>query len=198
MAFGDFFWNYGRYIELLAYILAIISVFLPFLQGTLDNWHSVQIRGTLYRDTISISYIRYKPGICIFIFTIISIILVLLALFARGLNRKLRNKFVGKTNIIDAIIELLPLHFTLNSLILSFISASDVDGIRPAGNVSIGAGYYLLLIALIIAAIVRIIYLFMKYSGSSSEPLKSRFMKYGGSEPEKSEIVIEDSYAMEV
>jgi len=185
MAFKDIFWNYGRYVELLAYVLAFISVFLPFLHGTLDNWHEVKMLGNVYRDAISVSYIHYKPGVCVFIFTIISALLVLLALFAGGFIRKLQNRSNG--NIIDAIVELLPLHFTLNSIVLSFISVSDIDGIRPAGNISIGAGYYLLLLALLVAAVIRIVYLFMKYGGSNCS-----------SEPNESKIVVEDSYAIEV
>jgi len=172
--------KYGAYIELAAYILAFVSIFLPFkniqknksilnlfkrkdIFDLMDDVSDVGDELLKFNDSGNASYIKYSSGICVLIFTIISAGVVALNTFARNIVENLKNNNKEKAKIIDIIVELIPLVFTFISFILTLISTGNgTFGLyirSEKGKVTLKVGFYLLLIAIIVALAVRIIYI---------------------------------------
>jgi len=174
--------KYGAYIELAAYVLAFVSVFLPFkniqknknlidldlfrrsasLMDMMDEVSEVTDELLKFNDSGNASYIKYSSGICVLIFTIISALVVAINTFVRNIVENIKNNNKSKAKIIDLVVELIPLLFTFISFLLVLISSSSgTFGLyikSQKGKVTLKVGFYLLLVAVIVALAVRILY----------------------------------------
>jgi len=168
--------KYSVYVELVAYFLAFISVFLPFkkVEKKISNFNFYKRTDVigLYReantqkfDPVSekASYIKFGSGVCVLIFTILSAAVVAFNTFARNVVENIKNKNKKNAKIIDIIIEVIPLGFTYISLLLTLISTGDGDLGKFANangsSIKLAIGFVFLFLAIIIAIVIRTAYL---------------------------------------
>jgi len=174
---------YG-YVELLAYVLACISLFIPFISvdtiqsknideydileadisllfellienGFIDFTRGIKtsaMKNALY-PTLTRTYIKFKSGVAVLIFIIISTIFVATSKFAKKFVESLKKG--GNAKTVDTIIESIPFLLTLTSLILTIVSGTSVS----CRIIDLAIGFILLIIALSIALLNRLIYI---------------------------------------
>ncbi|OUM58999.1 hypothetical protein PIROE2DRAFT_64051 [Piromyces sp. E2] len=144
---AGFIKQYGGYIEIGAYILAAISVCLPFLSAQ------------TFMGTYSASYIHDSKGVCILIFSILSAVIVGINTFGKTAVENFKNDNKSNAKIIQIFIEVIPLVFTFISLILFLVTAMDLSNIPEMYRdiISYAVGFYFLLVALVLAIVLRIL-----------------------------------------
>jgi len=153
--------KFGGFIELGAYLLAFISVFLPFFTVKQDIGKDMEELLSRYSKNVetskSFSYIKtYTSAGWLLAFVIISALIVAVNTFARKVVENFENDNKSNAKIIDVIIEAVPLLLIFVSLILLIISAADVSSgdevislMYKNVKVMYGIGFYLLLLAII-------------------------------------------------
>jgi len=168
--------KYGTYIELVAYLLALISIFLPFKSVSVvkeksfgkrnditvnENYIKLDQELSKYDKAGKASFINFTYGVFVLIFILISAVIVALNTFAYNCIEKLKEKINFK--FLGIIIELVPLTLTIFSFILTLIGTINNDIISELniGKIKLAIGFFLLSIALIIAITIRIIYIFL-------------------------------------
>jgi len=165
--------KFAGIIELLAYLLVIISVFLPYVSVDLGNnrYFGSLSESANYINTYATS------GVCVLIFCIISTIFVAVNTFTRNVIENLKNDNKNSAKTIDVMAELIPFIFTFISFILIIVNANEASTDVEKANlflniVNLGIGFYLLLIGIIVALAVRILYIIFGkgYIKFSNEP----------------------------
>jgi len=173
--------KYGAYIELAAYFISFIALLIPFknigkekeksldlfkrkdADGEWNNMMEVINEGRKYNDSGNASYIKFTSGVFVLIFTLLSAAVVALNTFAKSVVENLKNNNKDKAKIIDITVEVIPLALTLLSFLLTLISTGDGkfgDYIKEeGGKITLQFGFYLLLLAILVALAVRIAYL---------------------------------------
>lgn len=125
----------------------------------------------------------YKSAKLLLVFVIISAIIVAVNTFARKAIENFENNNKSNAKIIDVIIEAVPLLLTFVSLILFIIAAADVSSGKDVvgqafRNVKVvyAVGFYFLLLAIIVAFVVRIAYILVvkEYINLSNKPVENR------------------------
>jgi len=165
----EFIKKNGAYIELGAFALAFISVFLPFVNVD-----------TIIGSVGGVSLVSGSTvgGIFIILFVLISAALVGIAKFANYIieNFKKENKIQPKT--VDNIVDIGPLCLSIASLIIVIIGVfkakneeSKAFGLAEA---SLSVGFYFLLIAFIVAIAVRLYYLICIKEMFKNEPVSEK------------------------
>jgi len=172
--------KYGGYVELVAYVVSIISVFLPFIIESMDYDYDFGSKSSSFKKSISFLGLS-SIGILILILIIISAILVALNNFAKNVIDNLKNKYDNK-KIVDVTVETIPLIFTFISVVVAFLIENHYLNRYFIYLSSCGVGAYLFFIAMIIAMIVRIAYLIVvkEYFGKNREDFRQILKKYGG------------------
>ena len=202
--------KYSAYIELAAYLLAFISVFLPFkkVEKKKSNFNFYKRKDVigLYGeadtekfDPVSgnASYIKFGSGVCVLIFTVLSAAIVAFNTFARNVVEKIKNNNKNNAKIIDIIIEVIPLGLTYISLLLTFISIGDGDLGKLANasglSIKLAVGFVFLLLAILIAIVVRTAYLVIvkEYINLINKPVvENKEIKTGKTEQTTNEVVV--------
>jgi len=172
--------KYGTYIELVAYLLALISIFLPFKSvsevketsyGKRDDtvikeiYKEINHELAKYNKSGNASFINFTTGVIVLIFIIISAVIVAINSFAYNAIEKLKEKVNFK--FFGIIIELIPLTLTIFSVILTLIGTDNNDEIVKLNiaRIKLAYGFFLLLIALIVAIALRIVYILLIKEG---------------------------------
>jgi len=173
--------KYGAYIELAAYLIAFIAILIPFkkvgkeekkslkyykrkdMYGSYDDFIDFTNEAKKYNDSGNASYVKFTSGVFVLIFTLLSAAVVALNTFAKSVVENLKNNNKDKAKIIDITVEVIPLALTLLSFLLTLISTGDGkfgDYIKEeGGKITLQFGFYLLLLAILVALAVRIAYL---------------------------------------
>jgi len=183
----------GNYIELGAYLLAFISVFLPFMTVDSDVFEEDHYSGDrqlvwkIYREAmhdpkymdenhpmITRSYTTLKSGVCVLIFVLISALFVAVNTFAKTAVENFKNDNKTNAKTIETIIDLVPFIFTSFSFLLTIISALSVFD----KFIKVNVGFFFLLISLIVALVVRAIYLvkikeYLEYLKNLKKPVEN-------------------------
>ena len=174
--------KYGAFIELGAYLITFISIFLPFKHMTTEEEmkaarskydkrkdlspedYSEALKYDAMSGNISgnRSYISFASGGWVLAFTIISIILVLVGTFAKSFVESLKNDNKNYEKIIDGIFEYVPISLSVLSFLITIISSgngelgklSEEDG-RP---IKVSVGFFFVLIGLLVAIAARVAY----------------------------------------
>jgi len=176
--------NIYGYVELIAYVLAFISLLIPFISVDTMNSKNINeydileadigllfdllyendfidfsrgiktgsLKNALY-PTLTRSYIKFRSGIVVLIFIIISAIFVAATKFAKKFVESLKNNENAKT--VNTILESVPFLLTLTSLILTIVSGTSVS----CRIIDLATGFILLIVALSIALLSRVIYI---------------------------------------
>jgi len=161
-------------LELAAYLVVIISVFQPYVSVDLgeSKIFSYYTQSANYIGTFGTN------GVIVLIFSIISALFVAINTFARNVVENLKNDNKNSAKTIDVLAELIPFIFTFVSFILIIINAKDtaaeVKEVNYFFNIAgLGIGYYLLLVGIIIAFVVRILYIIFgkNYLRFSNKPV---------------------------
>ena len=129
--------KYGNFIELGAFVLLFISVFLPFVTVSLYGY---SISGSIIKDTL---------GVFILIFAILGAGYVAIDSFAKDVFKGVRegNKNAG------LILDLIPLGLAGLSLLFDIIKGAQTSTAYSYLNV----GFYFILIATVVIILTRII-----------------------------------------
>jgi len=169
--------KYGGYVELVAYAISIISVFLPFIVDSMDYDSK---KSSSFKQSSSLIG-KSNAGILVLILIIISAIIVALNTFAKNVIDNLRNK-VNNKKIVNVSVEIIPLIFTIISIVVALIIENHYLNRYFIYSSSCGFGAYLFFIAMIIALVVRITFLIMikKYLGDNMDDFRQILKKYGG------------------
>jgi len=177
--------KYGIYIELVAYLVTFISVFLPF-KHLVDNknnydYADIFIKRSDYagivsdaasdaqkfnNKSLSASYIKFGNGVCVLIFTILAAIIVSVNTFSRSVIDNFKDNFVDRAKTIDVAVEVIPLVLSAFSFLLLLISTGDgalgkylsVDNDK---KIKMSVGFYFLLLALLVAIAIRVAYIIL-------------------------------------
>jgi len=168
------------YIELVAYFLALSSFFFPFKHispiveksngkrnSILDLYNKEQASTEIEKynlETGNLLFIQYWFGVFVLGLTILSAVVVVFNSFIKKWLEGYKNK-ISNGNIVDLVVEIIPLAFTAISLALTFFSIGNgaLTEVAKVYNAQIymSFGYYLLLISLILAIAVRIVYMIL-------------------------------------
>jgi len=202
--------KYGAFIELVAYFITFVSVFLPFKHMTTEEEMKKarykydkrkDLPPELYSEALKYdvrsgnisgnrSYISFASGGWVLAFTIISIILVLVGTFAKSFVESLKNDNKNYEKIIDGIFEYVPISLSVLSFLITIISSgngelgklSEEDG-RP---IKVSVGFFFVLIGLLIAIAARAAYFVLV----KKPALENREIKAGRTEQTANEVVV--------
>jgi len=178
-------------IELVAYFLALSSYFFPFKHisliveksygkrnSILDLYNKEQASTEIEKynmKTGNLLFIQYWLGVFVLGLVLLSAIVVILNSFVKSVVERLKNKFQNE-NKVALIVELIPLVFTIISITLTFLSMgngalTEVAKVYNA-EINMSFGFFLLITALILALIVRIVYIIISKDDiiSSNKP----------------------------
>jgi len=176
--FIEIFRKCSTYIEIVAYLVALGTFFLPFKNisqiveksygkrnSVLDLYNKEQASTEIEKynmETGNLLFIQYWLGVIVLVLTVISTIVVAINKFAEKIIEKLKNKFSNEI-IADIVVEVVPLIFSIISITLTFLSIgngalTEVAKVYNA-QIKMSIGFYLLIIALILAVVVRIVYI---------------------------------------
>lgn len=133
--------NYGHFIELGAFVLMFISVFLPF------------VTVSIYGFTASASFIKDTLGVFVLIFAILGCAFVAIDTFAKDVFKKFRD---GSKNA-GLILDLIPLGLACLSLLFDIIRGSEAS----TAYSSLGVGFYFILLTSIVVIGTRVIKCFL-------------------------------------
>jgi len=173
--------KYGAYIELAAYFIAFISVFLPFKkivkeERSMDLYKRKDMFGELSNianealkydeKSGNASYIKFTSGVFVLIFTLLSAAVVAVNNFAKNVIENIKNNNKDKANIIEIAFEVIPLAFTFLSFLLTLISTGNGTFGRymeeeENRKIKLQVGFYFLLLAILVVLAVRSAYLIM-------------------------------------
>jgi len=172
--------KYGAYIELAAYFIAFISVFLPFKkivkeERSMDLYKRKDMFGELSNianealkydeKSGNASYIKFTSGVFVLIFTLLSAAVVAVNNFAKNVIENIKNNNKDKANIIEIAFEVIPLAFTFLSFLLTLISTGNGTFGRymeeEGRKIKLQVGFYFLLLAILVVLAVRSAYLIM-------------------------------------
>jgi len=169
------------YVEILAYLVVLGSFFLPFKNiseivdqsygkrnSVLDLYNKEQATTEIEKydmETGNLLFIKYWLGDVVLGLTVLSTIVVVLNKFFENIVERLKNKFSNEI-IADIVVEIIPLIFSIISITLTLLSIRNGELTRLARDVyhaqiKMCIGFYTIIIALILAVVVRIVYIIL-------------------------------------
>jgi len=162
----EFIKKNGVYIELGAYVLAFISIFLPFINVTFF----VSVSMSLFSVGSEVTGTATAAAIFLLLFVIASGALVGINTFANHIIENFKKNNESKVKTIDMVVDIAPFGFSVASFLIVIIAAIVAKNHEYSGLISLAVGFYFLLIAYIVAIAVRGYYLYFIKEIMGSKP----------------------------
>jgi len=197
--------KYGAYIELCAYFITFISVFLPFKHMTTESERKAakydkrkDLPYGIYKEFMKYqtesgnrSYISFTSGGWVLAFTIISLLLVLASTFAKSFVESLKKDNKDYEKIIDGIFEYVPIGLSSLSFLITLISSGNGElGVAAEEDerpIKLCVGFFFVILGLLVAVAVRIAYFVLV----KKPALENREIKAEQTERTANEVVVQ-------